>query len=78
MGCLRILRDADLGDLAEAELVYVRSLSEAYPERVERENRREASRVGDGTEPPRESVRQSRGAAFGTTVDFEAASRIAD
>ncbi len=57
------------GHLEEPELSYVRSLIDAYHRRVERELGREASRVGDGTGEPDETVKQSRGAAFGTSVE---------
>ncbi len=57
------------GDLEADELAYVRSLIDQYGGRLEREIRREAKRVGDGTNEPDESKRQARGAAFGTTVE---------
>ncbi len=57
------------GDLEGDELAYVRSLIDQYGGRLERELRREAKRVGDGSSEPDESERQARGAAFGTTVE---------
>lgn len=57
------------GPLDATERTYVRQLSERYRARVERELERELARVGDGSEPPDESVTQSRGAAFGTTAE---------
>lgn len=57
------------GDLPPEEVAYVRSLIDAYHGRVGREIGREENRVGDGTEPPDESVEQSRGAAFGTSIE---------
>ncbi len=59
----------DWAVLDEPELGYVRSLIEAYAGRIDRELRREAKRVGDGSGPPDESATISRGAAFGTTVE---------
>ncbi len=63
---------AEMRDWAELEgenLDYVRSLIDRYNGRLEREIRREAARVGDGTGDPDETAPQARGAAFGTTVE---------
>ena len=57
------------GRLDEAELGYVRSLVGVYHGRLERELRREANRLGDATGEPDETVKQSRGAAFGTSIE---------
>ena len=57
------------GELEGDELAYVRSLIDRYEGRLEREIRREAKRVGNGTGEPDETERQARGAAFGTTVE---------
>ena len=57
------------GQLEGPELAYVESLIDRYGGRLEREIRREAKRVGDGTSAPDETERQARGAAFGTTVE---------
>jgi len=51
------------------QLHYVRRLIDAYAARIDRELRREARRVGDGTSAPDETATISRGAAFGTTVE---------
>ncbi|NIR35370.1 MAG: hypothetical protein GWN79_03430, partial [Actinobacteria bacterium] len=56
-------------ELEGEELGYIRALIGQYHGRMEREIRREANRVGDGTEAPDETVTFSRGAAFGTTVE---------
>jgi hypothetical protein len=61
------------GSLDTEQRAYIRKLVEKYRARVERELDRETRRVGDGSEPPDESVQQSRGAAFGTTVEALAA-----
>jgi hypothetical protein len=59
----------DWGPLDEVQRTYIRLLIDQYRGRLAREIDREAKRVGDGTAPPDESVSQSRGAAFGTTVE---------
>lgn len=57
------------GPLEQEERFYVRSLIERYHGRYVAEVEREARRVGDGSAAPDESVTQSRGASYGTTLE---------
>lgn len=57
------------GQLDAGERDYVRALAGRYGRRVDGELERERRRIGDGRGAPDETVEQSRGAAFGTTVE---------